>query len=225
MQKKPFFKSTYKGNSNNSSRPPFRPGGSTSGNSGGYQGNNAGGPRPPFFNRYKRTILNEGIKAYELRILGENNENMGVMSRNDALAKAKSEGKDLILITETANPPVAKIMDYGQYSYLEDKKKKAKHQAGDNSTETKVLRVSISTGEGDLTVKAKQASVWLSEGHRIKMELQLKGRANILSHDFLQERLQRILILLTEPYKIAEPVKKIPNGMTMVIEKGKKARE
>lgn len=207
MQKKPFFKS-------NTNRGP-----------GGYQGNSSGAPRPQFFNRYKRTILNEGIKAYELRILGENNENMGVMSRGDALAKAKSEGKDLILITETANPPVAKIMDYGRFSYLEDKKKKQKHQAGDNSTETKVLRVSISTGEGDLTVKAKQASEWLSEGHRIKMELQLKGRANILSHDFLQERLQRILILLTEPYKVAEPVKKIPNGMTMVIEKGKKARE
>ncbi len=211
---KPFFK--------NRTNTTYRPGGSP----GGYQGNNTGGPRPSYFNpRYKRTILNEGIKAYELRILGENNENLGVMSRGDALAKAKSEGKDLILITETANPPVAKIADYGKFSYLEDKKKKAKKEAGDNSTETKVLRVSISTGEGDLTVKAKQGSEWLAEGHRIKIELQLKGRANILTHDFLQERLQRILILLTEPYKIAEPVKKIPNAMTMVIEKGKKREQ
>jgi translation initiation factor IF-3 len=157
-----------------------------------------------------------------VRVLDEENHNLGVMSRNEALAKAKSEGKDLILITETAEPPVAKIMDYGKFSYNEDKKKKAKREEGDNATETKVLRVSISTGEGDLTVKAKQGSEWLAEGHRIKIELQLKGRANILQHDFLQERLQRILILLTEPYKIAEPVKKIPNGMTMVIEKGKR---
>jgi translation initiation factor IF-3 len=147
------------------------------------------------------------------------------MSRNEALQRAKQEGKDLILITETAQPPVAKIADYGKYSYLEDKKKKQKHKSTDNATETKVLRVSISTGEGDLTVKAKQASEWLSEGHRIKIELQLKGRSNILDHNFLQERLQRILILLTVPYKVAEPVKKIPNGMTMVIEKGKKREE
>ena len=213
------------------SQKPFykKPTGS-SGHSNNYQGN-SGAPRPAFgqpgfvpFNRVKRTILNEGIKAFELRILGENNENLGVMSRNEALAKAKSENKDLILITETANPPVAKIADYGKYSYLEDKKKKEKKQT-DNSTETKVLRVSISTGEGDLTVKAKQASEWLAEGHRIKMELQIKGRSNALDFNFLKERLKRILILLTENYKIAEPVKKIPNGMTMVLEKGSKKRD
>jgi translation initiation factor IF-3 len=208
MQKKPFFNN----NRSNNSRTPFNP--SNQPRPGGYK---------PFFNpHYKRTILNDAIKAFEVRVLDEENHNLGVMSRNEALAKAKSEGKDLILITETAEPPVAKIMDYGKFSYNEDKKKKAKREEGDNATETKVLRVSISTGEGDLTVKAKQGSEWLAEGHRIKIELQLKGRANILQHDFLQERLQRILILLTEPYKIAEPVKKIPNGMTMVIEKGKR---
>lgn len=211
MQKKPFFKpnNNYRPNNSSSSgpRPAF------------------GSGRPQFVSQYKRTILNEGIKAYEVRVLDESNHNLGVMTRNEALSKAKSEGKDLILITETANPPVAKIMDYGKFSYNEDKKKKQKREEGDNSTETKVLRVSISTGEGDLTVKAKQASEWLAEGHRIKIELQLKGRHNILQHDFLQERLQRILILLTTPYKVAEPVKKIPNGMTMVIEKGKKRME
>ena len=208
---------------------PFykKPGGYTSG-SGGYSGQ----PRPVFgqpgyvpFNRHNRTIINEGIRAFELRILGDNGENLGVMSRNEALAKAKSEGKDLILVSETANPQVAKIADYGKYSYLEDKKKKEKKHTSDGATETKVLRISISTGEGDLSVKAKQASEWLSEGHRIKLELQLKGRSNALDHNFLAERLKRILILLTENYKIAEPIKKSPGSMTMVLEKGAKRRE
>lgn len=195
-------------------------------------GNYAGNNRPAFgqpgyvpFNRHNRTIINEGIRALELRILGDNNENLGVMTRQDALAKAKSEGKDLILVSETANPQVAKIADYGKYSYLEDKKKKEKKQNSDGATETKVLRISISTGEGDLSVKAKQASEWLAEGHRIKLELQLKGRSNALDNNFLSERLKRILILLTENYKIAEPIKKSPGSMTMVLEKGSKKRE
>jgi translation initiation factor IF-3 len=174
-------------------------------------------------NKYQKTIINEAIKASELRILGEANENYGVMSKSEAISKARSEGKDLIMISENAVPPVAKIMDYGKWKYLEDKKGKGKQNEG--GTETKVLRVTITTGEGDLSVKAKQASEWLSEGHRIKIELQLKGRSNAFDQNFLRERLERILILLTENYKVAEPVKKIPNGMTMVLEKGPKKRE
>lgn len=167
-----------------------------------------------------RVIMNDGIRHNELRILGENNENFGVMSRNDALAKARSETKDLILVAENANPPVAKIIDYGKYAYLENKNNNKKHME-DNATETKVLRMTVGIGEGDLTVKAKQASEWLHEGHRVKIELKLKGRANAIEQNFLKERLQRVLILLTENYKTAEPIKKIPNGMTMVIEKAK----
>ncbi len=167
-----------------------------------------------------RTIMNENIRAHELRVLGENNENLGVMDRNAALKIAKEKGVDLILTAENAVPPVAKIIDYGKFAYLENKKDNQKRN-NDNTTETKVLRLTVGIGEGDLTNKAKQASEWLHEGHRVKIELKLKGRANAIEHDFLKERLQRILILLTENYKTAEPIKKIPNGMTMVIEKAK----
>lgn len=167
-----------------------------------------------------RTQMNDSIRAFELRVLGENNENLGVMSKQDALKLAREKGVDLILTAENAVPPVAKIIDYGKYAYLENKKTNKKHME-DNGTETKVLRMTVGIGEGDLTVKAKQASEWLHEGHRVKIELKLKGRANAIEADFLKERLQRVLILLTENYKTAEPIKKIPNGMTMVIEKAK----
>jgi translation initiation factor IF-3 len=167
-----------------------------------------------------RTIMNENIRAHELRVLGENNENLGVMDKNAALKIAKEKGVDLILTAENAVPPVAKIIDYGKFAYLENKKSNQKRN-NDNTTETKVLRLTVGIGEGDLTNKAKQASEWLHEGHRVKIELKLKGRANAIEQDFLKERLQRVLILLTENYKTAEPIKKIPNGMTMVIEKAK----
>lgn len=169
---------------------------------------------------YKRVQMNEGIKAFELRVLDANNHNVGVLKKEEALSMAKAQGLDLIVTAENANPPVAKIVDYGKWSYNEAKKESQKKQ-NDSSTETKVLRISVGIGEGDLTNKAKQGSEWLSEGHRIKIELKLKGRSNAIDQEFLKERLQRILILLTEKYKVAEPIKKIPNGMTMVIEKSK----
>ena len=164
--------------------------------------------------------MNDSIRAADLRILGPNNENWGVMTKVEALKKARELAVDLILVAENAVPPVAKIIDYGKYAYLENKKNNQK-RIDDNTTETKVLRMTVGIGEGDLTVKAKQASTWLSEGHRVKIELKLKGRANAIESNFLKERLQRVLILLTENYKMAEPIKKIPNGMTMVIEKSK----
>lgn len=164
--------------------------------------------------------MNDSIRAHELRILGPENENWGVMTKTDALKRARESGVDLILVAENAQPPVAKIIDYGKFAYLENKKNNQK-RVDDNATETKVLRMTVGIGEGDLTVKAKQASLWLSEGHRVKIELKLKGRANAIEANFLKERLQRVLILLTENYKTAEPIKKIPNGMTMVIEKAK----
>ncbi len=167
-----------------------------------------------------RTIMNEAIRANELRVLGEDNENLGVMTKNEALSIAKQRGVDLILTAENAVPPVAKIIDYGKFAYLSNKKDNQKRN-NDNATETKVLRLTVGIGEGDLTNKAKQASEWLHEGHRVKIELKLKGRANAIEQNFLKDRLQRVLILLTENYKTAEPIKKIPNGMTMVIEKAK----
>jgi translation initiation factor IF-3 len=171
-------------------------------------------------NKNNRVIMNDAIRHPELRVLSEDNQNIGVLSKNEALDKARELGLDLILVAENATPPVAKIIDYGKFAYLENKKSNKK-RTEENVTETKVLRMTVGIGEGDLTIKAKQASEWLHEGHRVKIELKLRGRANAIEQDFLKERLQRVLILLTENYRTAEPIKKIPNGMTMVIERAR----
>ena len=113
--------------------------------------------------RNHRTIMNDAIRAFELRVIGENNENLGIMSKSDALKIAREKGVDLIITAENAVPPVAKIIDYGKFAYLENKKDNKK-RVEDNSTETKVLRMTVGIGEGDLTVKAKQASEWLRRG-------------------------------------------------------------
>ena len=134
---------------------------------------------------------------------------------------AEAQELDLIEISPNSNPPVAKITDYGRYQYEVSKKQKQAKQSGGKPTETKSIQVKIGTGDHDLGLKAKAASKWLSEGHRIKIELFLAGRSKYMDKDFLKERLERVLRLITEDYKISEAIKRGPKGLTVTIEKAK----
>lgn len=165
-----------------------------------------------------RERINNQIRATELRVIDHLNEKRGVMSTKDALALAQSLGLDLIEIAPQAVPPVAKIMEYGKFQYEQNKKQK-KVRAGAKQTETKAIQIKIATGDHDLALKAKKASEWLKEGHRIKVELFLAGRAKYMEEKFLHERLERVLRLITEEYRIAEPYKKGPKGIMVTIER------
>ncbi|MFA6397832.1 MAG: translation initiation factor IF-3 [Candidatus Paceibacterota bacterium] len=167
-----------------------------------------------------RARINNQIRAQEIRVIDDEGTNLGVLKFSEALEIAKRKNLDLIEISPNANPPIVKIMDYGKYQYEENKKQK-KAKANSHTTETKSVQVKIATGEHDLLLKAKTASKWLKEGHRIKIELFLAGRAKYMNEAFLKERLDRILHLITEDYKIAEPYKKNPKGIIITIEKSK----
>lgn len=165
-----------------------------------------------------RERINNQIRANEVRVISSTGENLGVLSFRDALALAEKEGLDLIEITPNANPPIAKIADFGKYQYEQNKKQK-KAKAGSKPTETKSIQIKIGTGDNDLALKAKKASEWLKEGHRIKVELFLSGRSKYMPDPFLKERLDRVLHLITENFKVAEAYKKGPKGPTITIEK------
>lgn len=167
-----------------------------------------------------RERINNQIRASELRVLDDKNQNIGVLSIKDALEMAQSKGLDLIEINPNGVPPVAKLMDFGKYQYEASKKLK-KAKAGAKPTETKSIQVKIGTGDHDLEMKAKTASKWLKEGHRIKIELFLSGRAKYMDEKFLKERLDRVLHLITEDYKISDSYKKGPKGLFLTIEKAK----
>lgn len=172
------------------------------------------------YNSKNQTATNEYIRAKELRVIGPDGENFGVIKTSEALSKAKELELDLIEISPAAHPPVAKIMDFGKYLYEQSKKLKAQ-KAKAHNVEVKSVQVKVATSENDLGIKAKRASSWLADGHRIKLELFLPGRTKYLDEKFLKERLGRILKLLTVDYKIAEEAKKSPKGFTMIIEKSK----
>ncbi len=167
-----------------------------------------------------RERINNQIRAKELRILDSENQNLGILSIKDALELAQNKGLDLIEINPNSNPPIGKIMDFGKYQYEMSKKLK-KAKAGAKTTETKSIQIKIGTGDHDLELKAKTASKWLKEGHRIKIELFLAGRAKYMDEKFLKERLDRLLHLITEEYKISDPAKRGPKGLITTIEKAK----
>ena len=168
-----------------------------------------------------RERINNQIRASEVRVISSEGVNLGVFSIKDALEKATSEGFDLIEISPNTNPPIVKIADYGKYKY-EQKKKQQKSKAGAKTTETKSIQIKIGTGDNDLALKARKASEWLKEGHRIKVELFVSGRSKFMQESFLKERLDRVLHLITENFKVAENYKRGPKGPTITIERDNK---
>ncbi len=168
----------------------------------------------------QKTLINNAIRSLKLRVIDQNGNSLGVITKEEALEFTRKAGLDLIEVSPNAEPPVAKIMDYGKYQYETSKKaKEVKSKAVNN--ETKNIQISIGISEHDIETKTKQAAEWLNEGHRVKVEMQLKGRNKFMDEAFLKERLNRMLAIIPAQYKIADPLKKMPKGMTIVLEKSK----
>ena len=125
----------------------------------------------------ERVRMNESIRATEVRCLGPEGENFGILPIREALAKAKELGYDLIEVSPNATPPVCKITDYGKFKY-EQKKKDKEVKSRARVTETKEAQVKIGTSENDMRIKANKIAEWLKEGHRVKIDLFLWAATN-----------------------------------------------
>lgn len=119
--------------------------------------------------------LNEEITAREVRLIGLDGKQLGVVSRDEALEQARQAGYDLAEIAPGANPPVAKILDWGKYRYEQTKQlqKSRKHQ---KSVEIKEVRLGLKIGQHDLDVKLARAKRFLEEGNKVKISLLYRGR-------------------------------------------------
>lgn len=166
----------------------------------------------------ERLRINNEIRATELRVIGLTGENLGVLPLEAALAAAKVAGSDLIEISPSATPPVAKIMDYGKFEYERTKKEKvAKSKV--KISETKEVQIKVGTGDNDMALKAKKAAEWLADGHRVRAELFLKGRYKSMDEGFLKARLEKFLTRIPYCFKLAEPIARSPKGFSGVIER------
>ncbi|MDF2472711.1 MAG: translation initiation factor [Lachnospiraceae bacterium] len=133
-----------------------------------------------FLNLWRCTIINdlminEQIRDKEIRLVGEEGEQLGIMSSKDALKLAKEANLDLVKIAPTAKPPVCKIIDYGKYRYeLARKEKEAKKKQ--KVTDVKEIRLSPNIDDNDLLTKANQARKFITKGDKVKVALRFRGR-------------------------------------------------
>ena len=159
--------------------------------------------------------INEEIRARELRVVGPENEQIGIMSGREALALAEEKHLDLVEIAPNAKPPVARIMNYGKYRYEQQKREKeAKKKQKIVTLKEVKLRPHIE--DHDFYVKMKAAQRFLDEGSKVKVTIMFRGRE--MSHPELGEKL---LIRFADELKEVAHVEKAPKiegrNMTMVI--------
>ena len=126
----------------------------------------------------KETLKNEQIVLPEVRLIGANGEQLGIVSSAKALEIAEKEELDLVLIAPEAKPPVCKIMDYAKFKFDEMKKLKEQKKA-QKVAETKEMRLSMNIDDHDLEIKAKQVCKFLADGSKVKVSIRMKGRIQI----------------------------------------------
>ena len=121
------------------------------------------------------TQINQAIRDNEVRVVGANGEQLGIMSAREANAIAEKEGLDLVKISPSAVPPVCKIMDYGKYLF--DKTKREKEQRKNQKiVELKEVQLSMTIEQHDIDIKAKNATKFLLNGDKVKVSIRMSGR-------------------------------------------------
>ena len=120
-------------------------------------------------------MTNEQISAPQVRLIGEDGEQFGIVSREEALSIAEDKNLDLIMMSGNATPPVCKLLDYGKYKY-ESLKKDKEIKKAQKIVEVKEVRLSMTIEEHDIAYRIASASKFLKEGNKVKITLRMKGR-------------------------------------------------
>ncbi len=136
------------------------------------------------------------IQATQLRVIDEDGRQLGVMTKGDALRAAEEAGLDLVEISPEANPPVAKIVDWGKFNYQRTKQLQ-KNKRNTKTSEIKQMRFGLKIGDHDLEVKLRKVSGFLADGHKVKLGIWFKGRE--MAHQDLGYKLaDKVVALLGE---------------------------
>ena len=147
--------------------------------------------------------LNIRIESESLRVIDSDGTSLGVMSKTDALEKARIEGLDLVLVVPKAMPPVAKIIEFSKFLYQEEKKQK-ESKKGSKKSIVKDVKISLFIAEADLQRLVDKTKEFISEGNQVRLNLSLKGR-EIMKKDMAIEVVKKMIILVGEVTVSREP--------------------
>jgi translation initiation factor IF-3 len=151
-----------------------------------------------------------------VRAIDEEGKNLGEIPLEQAFTIAEERRLDVIEIAPTANPPVVKIMDFGKFKYAEARKER-EHKPKEHVSEVKMLRIGFKTGRHDLELRAKQSGEFLQEGHKVKVDMMLRGREKAL-RDFARQRFQEFLALVPGAM-LEQGIKPTPRGFTAILKR------
>ncbi len=160
-------------------------------------------------------ILNEQIRDKEVRLIGENGEQLGIMSSRDALKLAREAELDLVKIAPNAQPPVCKIIDYGKYRYEQARREKEAKKK-QKVIEVKEVRLSPNIDENDLNTKISAARKFIQKGNRVKVTLRFRGRE--MSHMAQSKHiLDEFAEKLADVSVIEKPAKVEGRSLTLIL--------
>jgi translation initiation factor IF-3 len=161
----------------------------------------------------KDMLLNEGIRARELRLIDQNGDQLGIKTKTEALEIATRVNLDVVLVAPNAKPPVARIMDYGKFKFEQQKKEKEARKNQKIIT-TKEVRLSPTIDEHDFNTKLRNAIKFLEKGDKVKASIRFKGRA--ITH---KEIGQRVLDRFSQACKDVATVESHPkmDGRSMFL--------
>ena len=120
-------------------------------------------------------MINEQIRCKEVRVIGEEGQQLGVMALRDALNMAKDAGVDLVMVSPSANPPVCRIVDYGKFKY-EQLRREKEAKKKQKTVEVKEVRLSPNIDVNDLNTKCNSARKLIEKGNKVKVSLRFRGR-------------------------------------------------
>jgi len=152
--------------------------------------------------QFKRYRINYQITAPQLRLLSEDGKQIGVVSKIEALQRAKESGLDVVEIAGNANPPVAKLIDFKKFKYQEAKKDRESKKTQKN-VGVKEIRLRPFIGDHDLKTRANQASDFLTDGNQVKINVMFRGR-ELMRREFGFEILKKFVALLPETKTVRE---------------------
>ncbi|PIP16824.1 MAG: translation initiation factor IF-3 [Candidatus Portnoybacteria bacterium CG23_combo_of_CG06-09_8_20_14_all_37_13] len=163
----------------------------------------------------KNPRVNNQIKLSQIRLIDENGQNLGIVETDKALEIAREKGLDLIEIAPNVRPPVCRIMDYGKYQYQKSREER-QQKTKQKKIEIKGVRISLRTGQHDLEVKVKQANKFLDRGHKVKIEMILRGREKALLA-IAKEKLNKFIELISPDIEIEKEAERQPRGLSVMV--------
>lgn len=167
--------------------------------------------------RFQRDVppINTNIRFPKLRVIDPDGEQVGIISRDEALELAEEKGLDLVLVSDSADPPVCRIMDYGKYKFEQEKKareaKKKQH-----TSDVKEVKMRYKIDDHDYQVRVRSAERFLKSGDKVKATITFKGR-EIQHADLAEDLLKRMATDLEEFAEVQQAPKREGRNMMMML--------